>query len=134
MTSLAIGAVLGVAFILGVRSLSADRANLVYAVGLIVTAVIYLVFAVAGGGSSGWLALEFLGVILYGALALAGLRGNTTALAIGWGGHAGWDVLLHTTGAGAAYTPQWYPWACVGFDLVVAIAILNRGDSRDPRT
>ena len=124
MTALIIGAAIAIAFVIGVRALPRDRANLVYVAGLIVTALLYLMFAAAGGASTKWLALEFLGVLLYSALALAGLRGHRTALALGWAAHPVWDVFLHTSGGGAAYTPSWYPLACVGFDLVVAAAIL----------
>ena len=127
---LIVGAVIAIAFVAGVRSLRDDRARFVYAVGLIVTALLYLAFAVAGGAERGSLALEFLGVILYGALAFAGLRGNITALALGWAAHPAWDVLLHTSGTGATYTPSWYPLACVGFDLVVAIGVLAEARSR----
>jgi hypothetical protein len=29
--------------------------------------------------------------------------------------------------AGAAYTPDWYPWGCVAFDLVVGGAVFVAG-------
>ena len=45
-------------------------------------------------------------------------------LAAGWAAHVAWDVLLHLSGAGAEYTPHWYPWLCVSFDLVMAGAVL----------
>ena len=38
--------------------------------------------------------------------------------------HPVWDVALHLTGTGAGYTPDWYPWGCVSFDLMVAGAVL----------
>ena len=72
-----------------------------------------------------WLALESLGVFSYGGAALAGLKLWPWLLAIGWTAHVGWDVLLHLNGAGAEYTPPWYPWLCVGFDLVLAGAVLT---------
>ena len=134
MTALVIGAVIAVAFVIGVRALPRDRANTVYVVGLIVTALLYVFFAVAHGASSTSLAIEFLGALIYVALAIAGLRGNRLALAIGWAGHPVWDVLLHTSGRGAEYTPSWYPLACIGFDLVVAIAILTMPRSQVSRT
>jgi hypothetical protein len=134
VTALLAGAAVAVAFVIGVRSLGADRANFLYALGLIVTALLYVVFAATRGASGGWLALECIGVLLYGALAFAGFRGNAIALALGWAGHPVWDVLLHRSGSGAAYTPTWYPMACVGFDLVVAIAILVTARSRRTST
>jgi hypothetical protein len=131
--ALLIGALVAIAFVIGVRRLRADRASRVYAIGLVVAALIYLVFAAGGGASGRSLALEAFGVLLYGAVAWAGMRLSMTVLALGWAGHAAWDLLIHTRGIGAAYTPDWYPWACVGFDLVIAIAILARGQSRDLR-
>jgi hypothetical protein len=130
VTALLVGAAIAIGFVIAVRALFANRANFIYGIGLIVTALLYVVFAAAGGASGGSLALEFLGVLLYGALAFAGLRGNAIALALGWAAHPLWDVLLHRSGTGASYTPSWYPLACVGFDLVVAIAILVPGRSR----
>ena len=125
MMTLLIGALVAIAFVIGVRALGAVRATRVYAIGLVVAALIYLVFAAGGRASGGSLALEAFGVLLYGAVAWAGLR-SMPVLALGWAGHAAWDLMIHTRGTGATYTPDWYPWACVGFDLVVAIAILTR--------
>ena len=45
-------------------------------------------------------------------------------LAAGWALHIAWDMTLHLRGAGAEYTPTWYPWACLSFDLVIAGAVL----------
>lgn len=100
------------------------RERLIYAVGLVVTALVYVVFGVAGGAGAQWLAFECLGVLLYGAAAWGGLRGRPWLLALGWAAHVAWDVLLHLGGAGAEYTPHWYPWTCVSFDLVMAGAVL----------
>jgi hypothetical protein len=124
-----LGAVVGIAFVIGARSQRADRANLIYVVGLVITALLYVVFAISGRASGSSLGLELLGAILYCGLAVAGLRGGRTALALGWAGHPLWDVLLHTSGSGAAYTPSWYPMACVGFDLVVAVGILMQSSA-----
>ena len=72
-------------------------------------------------------ALEALGLLLYGAAAWIGFRKSTTLLALGWAMHPVWDVALHLQGAGAAYTPDWYPWGCVSFDLVVGGAVFVAG-------
>ena len=45
-------------------------------------------------------------------------------LALGWAAHVIWDVGMHLHGAGAEFTPAWYPAVCIGFDLVVAAAIV----------
>ena len=96
----------------------------VYSVGLVIAALLYVVFGVVGGTGARWLALESLGVLLYGAAAWGGLRGRRWLLAAGWAAHVAWDVPLHLGGAGSEYTPRWYPWLCVSFDLVIAGAVL----------
>ena len=105
----------------------------VYAVGLAMAALVYVVFGAAGGASARWLSLELLGVLLYGAAAWGGLRGRRWLLAAGWAAHIAWDVLLHLSGGGSEYTPHWYPWLCVSFDLVMAGAVLASG-RRGPQT
>jgi hypothetical protein len=124
MIALLLGAVLALALVGLARMYPPGRERLVYAVGLVCTALVYVVFGVAGGASAQWLALESLGVFLYGAAAWGGLRGRPWLLALGWAAHVAWDVLLHLSGAGAEYTPHWYPWLCVSFDLVMAGAVL----------
>ena len=73
-----------------------------YAVGLIVAALAYVLFAIVGGASARWLVIEIAGVFVFA-----------------------WDVLLYLHGAGALFTPRWYPWLCVSFDLVVAGAVVK---------
>lgn len=124
MVALLLGAVLSLALVGMVRRHPSGRERRVYAVGLAVTALIYVVFGAAGGAGARWLALEILGVLLYGAAAWGGLRGRPWLLAAGWAAHVAWDVLLHMSGAGSEYTPHWYPWLCVSFDLAVAGAVL----------
>jgi hypothetical protein len=36
-------------------------------------------------------------------------------------------VALHLTYPGAGYTPVWYPWFCISFDLVVGGAVFVAG-------
>lgn len=124
MVALLLGAVLSLALVGMARRHPPGRERRVYAVGLVITALIYVVFGAAGGASARWLALEILSVLLYGAAAWGGLRGRPWLLAAGWAAHVAWDVPLHMSGAGSEYTPGWYPWLCVSFDLVVAGAVL----------
>jgi hypothetical protein len=70
------------------------------------------------------MAFEVLGVVVYGAAAWGGLRGMPRLLAAGWAAHVAWDVLFHLTGTGAEYTPYWYPWLCLSFDLIIAGAVV----------
>jgi hypothetical protein len=130
--ALILGTVLSLALVGLARMYPPGRERRVYAVGLVITALIYVGFGVAGGAGARWLALEILSVLLYGAAAWGGLRGRHWLLAAGWAAHVAWDVLLHLSGAGSTYTPHWYPWLCVSFDLVVAGAVLAsnwRGDA-----
>ena len=122
--ALVLGAALALALVGLARRYPPGRERRVYAVGLVVAALVYVGFGAAGGAGASWLALEISGVLLYGAAAWAGLRGRPWLLALAWAAHVGWDVLLHLGGAGSEYTPHWYPWLCVSFDLVMAGAVL----------
>ena len=123
---LVVGVVLAFAFLMWTRA-QPDGGRRFYAIGLAVTALIYFVFAVIGRASARSLALEAAGVLLYGAAAWVGFRKSAALLALGWAMHPVWDVALHLSGAGAGYTPDWYPWGCVSFDLMVAGAVLATG-------
>jgi hypothetical protein len=135
MLALILGAALALAFVRLMRTYPQVGERRVYAVGLIVTALIYVMLGVSGGASARWLAFESLGVVFYGAAAWAGLWGRPSLLAVGWASHVAWDVALHLGGAGAGYTPAWYPWGCVSFDLVIAGAVLasRKYTAADPR-
>jgi hypothetical protein len=122
--ALILGSFLALALVGLARRFPPERERRIYAVGVLSAALIYVGFAVAGGAGARWLALETFGVLLYGAAAWGGLRGRPRLLALGWAAHVAWDVLLHLSGAGAEYTPHWYPWACISFDLVMAAAVL----------
>ena len=123
---LIVGVVLAFAFLLWTRA-QPDAGRRLYAIGLAVTALIYVVFPVIGGGDARSLALEAGGLLLYGAAAWIGYRKSIALLALGWAMHSVWDVALHLQGAGAAYTPDWYPWGCVSFDLIVGGAVFVSG-------
>jgi hypothetical protein len=125
-----LGAVFSLAFVGLARKYSQRTERLVYVVGLVITALIYVGFAAVGGASGQWLRFECLGVFLYGAAALGGLRSRLWLLAVGWAAHVAWDLLFHLSGAGSEYMPSWYPWFCVSFDLVMASAVLASGRRR----
>lgn len=97
----------------------------IFGAGLVVAALIYVGLAAFRGAGPTLLAYEAGGVALFGGLAILGRR-YAAVLAGGWAAHVLWDVLLHLgTQPGAAYTPQWYPWLCVSFDLILAGTILR---------
>ena len=125
LIALVVGAALAFPFLLWTRA-QPDGGRRFYAIGLAVTALLYVAFALIGGPSAQALGLEAAGVVLYGAAAWLGYRKSAILLALGWALHPVWDVALHLQGAGAGYTPGWYPWGCVSFDLMVAGAVLGR--------
>jgi len=129
--TIAMPVVLGVMLALALAAFanrrSAHHAVHVYATALIVAALIYVAFALIGRASGAWLLVEVGGVALFGAAAVVGRRTWVPCLAIGWAAHVAWDLALHRRGAGAVYTPVWYPWLCVGFDLTLAAYILALG-------
>ena len=133
ITALFFGVVLLVALTRFARTKTPARERRIYAFGLMVAAAIYVVFAVTGGAGAEWLLFESLGVIIYGGAAVwAVLRAQTWLIALAWGAHVAWDVSFHLhTGGGAEYTPDWYPWLCASFDLVIAYAVFTSG-KRDP--
>ena len=116
------GALLAVPFV----GFAATRDNARYpiAIGLLVAALVYVVFAVVGTTDFRWIATEALGVLLFGGLAVLGSRRSFLWVSAGWTLHVVWDVVLHQWAGRAVFTPAWYPPLCVGFDLTVAVAAM----------
>ncbi len=123
---IALGVVFGALLVLLARSRGPRQGNVVLAVGLIITALLYVGFALAGGASARWSALEVLGLLPFTLLAWLGLRRSMVWLALGWATHIGWDVGLHVGARAPAFVPAFFPVFCVGFDLLVAGYILAR--------
>ena len=123
MIAFLIGILLALALVGLARRYRPKKERYLYAIGLVIAAVVYLVLGVVGGADSTWLGIEAFGVLLYSTAAWAGLR-RPWLLAIGWAAHVAWDLALHLSGLGSEYTPNWYPWFCVSFDLIVAVAVL----------
>ena len=71
-----------------------------------------------------WMLVELAQVIVFGTLALLGLRGSPYWIAAGWALHPFWDVVLHYIGPGHLFTPWTYAIACISFDWLVAIYIV----------
>jgi hypothetical protein len=99
------------------------RSRIALFAGLPAAAVIYVVFAAVAGSWRDVL-LELGGVLLFTAVAAAGLRWSMSLLALGWIGHVAWDLFLHPVDV-SAYAPWWYPVVCIGFDVLVAGFILG---------
>ncbi len=122
LTRLDIAVIIGILGAIGLvlvaRSLAPRRELLVYGVGLGITAVAYVVFALQRGAPARHLGLELVGAALFGSAAILGTRRWPALLAVGWTAHVAWDLLLHQA-SGPAFAPVWYPWFCVGFDLPI---------------
>lgn len=126
---LLIGVVACGVFIILARRLSWEQELRLYAQALVIAALIYVGFA-AREVTFGWMALELTGLAMFTLAAVLGVKTSTWMLALGWGVHAAWDVMLHKL-TDVAFVPHWYPAVCVGFDLLLAayIAVQIRRDT-----
>lgn len=115
-----IGVALGAAFLAIARAGGPRRERRILGIGLVIAALFYVAFALRGAAPGRWLAAELAGTAIFGVVAGVGMRFSGWFLALGWGTHVLWDVLLHRSGGGSTFTPDAYPWLCVGFDLLVA--------------
>lgn len=117
LTEIIIGAGLAIGFIFLARlSKSFSGEKIIYAVGLVCAALIYVGFGLFSN-STNWVIIELAGLPVYGAFAWLGLKRSGWFLAVGWIMHVFWDALLH--GSSTAFVPNWYIGLCIGFDLVV---------------
>lgn len=126
-----LGLALGAAFLALARARGRGEVRIL-ALGLLVAALIYVAFALAGADGK-WVLVEVAGVAVYGALAWLGLRRSLLWLAAGWALHPLWDAGLHLMGGGAAFAPEWYVLACISFDLLVGAYIAFRLWPAPPR-
>lgn len=120
-----IGVVFGIAFSTIARKQKQGEQTL-FAIGLLVSALVYPLWGFAGHVTVSWLATEILGVGIYGVFALLGIRYSLWWLALGWAIHPAWDAGLHLLNGAKSFVPIWYVVFCIGFDLVVAASILER--------
>jgi len=108
---------IGLALILvAAARLWVERELWVYAIGLLVAALVYA--AAAALHAPDLLPREWLGVAFFGAVAFVGLY-RPSLLSIGWALHAAWDLAFPAHRSGALL-PAWYPALCIGFDLALA--------------
>jgi hypothetical protein len=125
-----LGVVLGGAYVAVAVRAGRGRERWLLGVALAVAAVVYVPFAVAG--QSGPLLVEVLGAGAFLALAHYGTHRWPLLLAAGWLAHAGWDAGLHLWGPG--HGPLWYAALCLGFDPVLAAAVVVRARRLRPDT
>jgi hypothetical protein len=78
-----------------------------------------------GGAHQGWLWVELLGVPLYGALAVVGLKRSPWFLVVGIAAHGvAWDSWHYYANTG--YIPSWYAIGCFLVDVGLGIYIAAR--------
>jgi len=115
---LAAGLVPGVLFVMYGRAARAGMKS-VFGVGLLVAALIYLLFVWRAPHPLQWTAVEAAGAGGFGLMAWLGVRSSAWWLVAGWALHPAWDLGLHYLGPGH-FAPAWYALMCVSFDLLVA--------------
>ena len=115
---LLIGAISCGVFIALARRLKPRLELRLYALALVIAALIYVGFT-ARGATLLWLTLELAGLAVFTLCAWLGLKTSALILAFAWAAHAAWDVILHKF-LDVAFVPGWYPVVCVGFDLLLA--------------
>lgn len=126
---LILGVVLAFLFVAFARTRGPRREPFIYSVGLIVAALLYVGFSLAGA-SSQWFMIELIGLVVFSLIAVLGLRVSLWFLTIGWVLHVSWDVLLHLMKE-QPFVPNWYPVVCISFDLIVAGYIATKLRKRD---
>lgn len=88
--------------------------------------LIYLMgwFRARDHAASSWIWVELLGLALFSALALLGLKNSPWFLAIGIAGHGlAWDSWHYQN---SAYVPNWYAVACLLVDVALAAYVAAR--------
>ena len=125
LIEIVIGLLLAGGFILLVRRGRSYMRS--FAIGLVVTALIYVVLA-RFNGAVGWVPIELVGVAVFAVFAWLGLKRSGWFLAAGWALHPLWDAGLHDYST--HFVPHWYIGGCIGFDLLVAGYIAYREAKR----
>jgi hypothetical protein len=96
----------------------------ILAIVLIMAAGSYQGFAIMASNLLGtgpiWAPVELVGGVVFGTMALLGLRGSPWWLAAGWAAHPIWDIVLHYFGPGGSFAPESYVIGCLSFDLLIA--------------
>ena len=128
VVELVLGAIGAAAFLALCRTNARFEAPLA-AGGLVFAALGYVGYALIAGVAAG--AVVWLGVGVFAVFGGLGARASLVFLAVGWGLHAVWDVVVPDL-ADVAYMPGWYEAVCLGFDLVVGTYFALRFAGRVP--
>jgi len=93
------------------------REKLLYAAGLTLAAAVYPILVFAGSYHEK-LAIKVTALLVFSFVAFLGFKWHVRWLAVGWGGHAIWDVLFPSA-------PWWYVHGCAVFDFFLAGYIMG---------
>jgi hypothetical protein len=105
------------------RSKTFQGEKVLYAIGLGIAALIYVVFGFFSS-SNDWILIELGGLLIYLPFAILGVRLSGWFLCFGWLLHVAWDLVVHNSTL--AFVPSWYPSVCLGFDVLIAGYICYR--------
>lgn len=124
VVSLLVGTLAGFGFnrFVGARP---ERAREYYVLGLVITAMIYVVLAFLGDASNSAIIFESVGVLVFGVFVLLSVTHQGWWLGVGWLLHPIWDLALHAPFGSWTHAPEWYVFACLAFDLMVGVAVLR---------
>ncbi len=119
-----LGAVAAAVFAAGIHLPFPAQSQLVLGLSLVFCASVYLGALLAGPQGRPVQAAELaVGAAVFGC-AVLGLAVSPVWLAVGYAAHGGWDWLHHARVVPSAVA-RWFPPACAGFDLVVAVFVLG---------
>ena len=123
------GAVVGAVSLYGVKRQAQHRPQprryevRWWGTGLVVTALVYVAFALVNGASARWILIETAGVVAFGLVAYVGVKKWPLVVGPAWLAHSLWDHMLHADGH-PEFVPSWYVPACLGFDVVAGLVLL----------
>lgn len=114
----------------GRRGSGLERLSLALFLSLMPT--VYLMSWLRFGGGAGWLGTELAGQVVFGALAIAGLRRSPWLLAIGIAGHGIlWDAWHYGR---TPFMPDWYAIFCAVIDVGLGIYVATQVPAWQPGT
>ncbi|MEM6399098.1 MAG: DUF6010 family protein [Cyanobacteria bacterium P01_D01_bin.116] len=93
----------------------------IYALALIIAALIYVGFSFLSQNTA-WIFTEIIGVIIFSIISFLGLKFSPWLLAMGWLIHPVWDLFIDSHKL-TAFVPHWYPTVCIGYDIAFALYI-----------
>ena len=98
------------------KAVQSERGS--YATVLIVMAIVYVAFPLWTRDLE-WVLIETAGLAGFIVIAVLGRKVSPWFLVVGMFAHVIWDMAHHANDQ-TAFVPQWYPSACLGYDLFVA--------------